>query len=233
MAIIESTSRQGNSRRMVRAVAAGAAGLVLLGGAYNAAFAGKFGGGGPGGGYGPGPGGDDDDDGLSTGETVGIAVGGAALIAAAAGAFGGGLFAAGGAAGMALLGTGDCKILDPLPAGAEVAEIRLCPQQTVLNAGECRVFDLQAKSRADGKWYSVANSPNATIELAEASDAVVKQEGAKNVFCVPVTAPQTANNRSVVILGSYRPGTGINSMLTEARIHVRVGGELGVGTPRP
>lgn len=162
---------------------------------------------------------------IGTGAAIGIGVGVAGVaagIAAGSGAFGGG--GAGGGAGM--LANGDAAILQPLPQGTQIRALRLIPRNTDLDAGSCRVFDLQGRSASDHKWYSVTNNGDSAIMLRDHTPCVIKQEGSKNVFCVPITAPQSCNGQTVVIEGTYQ------GMTADARITVHVGGTAGVPAPQ-
>lgn len=156
---------------------------------------------------------------IGTGAAIGLGVGaaGAAIGLASSGGFGGG-----GGAGAGTLANGDASILQPLPSGTQIRALRLVPHDTDLDAGSCRVFDLQGRSASDHKWYSVTNSGDSSINLRDHTPCVIKQEGSKNVFCVPITAPQSCNGQTVVIEGTYQ------GMTADARITVHVGGTAGV-----
>jgi len=205
----------------VRLVAAGCAALVLASGAYQAAY------GGQGGGDPNKPPVPDYDDGISAAEAAGIAAAGLAAIAAISAASGGGFFGRGdGCPQGQLLPNGDARILPPLPANCTITELCLAPESTKIDAGMCRVYDLRAKCREDKKWYSVTGRAEASIEVRDIipGTPVVRLEGSKNTFCVPITVPQTANGRSVVVRGTYAPGGRAQPMHAEARIVVRTPG---------
>jgi len=202
---------------LIRTVAAAAIGLVLLGAAYQSSLAAQGGGGGSGPSYGGGGG-------LSGGVIAGIAVGGAAAIAAALGLFGGAAAAGAFAIGSAT----ECKErYDPLPAGqTQLSAIRLVPSNSDIRAGYCRCFHLEVKSAGNSKWYSVTFNNDATIDFRDPTDCVVKQQGSKNIFCVPTTVRQSCNGQHVTLVGAFRP-PGAPAMTAEAVIQVRVGGDVG------
>jgi hypothetical protein len=220
MAKIERSNRRGEAgspRRphFLRMVAIGCAALVLTGGAYQAAL-----------GQGVLP--DyDEDEGLNTAETVAIAAVAAAGVAALAG---GGLFGAilgdDGCPIGQLMPNGDARILPRLPANCTITELCLAPENTKVDSGMCRVYDLRAKCREDKKWYSVTDRNDVTIEVRDIvpNTPVVKLEGSKNTFCVPLGTPQSANGRSVVIRGTWNPGGTTKPMFAEARLQVRAPG---------
>jgi hypothetical protein len=144
-----------------------------------------------------GGGGGGDDDGLSGGEIAGITIGGLAA-----------------GYGIWLLAAKDKddddeeeqqKVMAPsLKSGAAASAVRLVPQKTAVGAGDRTAFDLQARSSVDGKWYSVTGSDAATVALKDSKSGLVRQDGAKNVFCLPISA-QSA--KSAVVTGRLnRPG---------------------------
>jgi len=200
------------TRRMVRTVAAGAAGLFMLSTAYQAAFAGGGPGGGPGGFPFPGPfpfpgngpfprypprGRGNDNSNAS--RTAAYAAGGAVVVV--------GVLAATGAFGAAGRDDddddegGEAARVPQLPAGEKkAAALRLTPGSTVLASGSSRTFDLQARSMVDGKWYSVTARPEASVGVKSGGDLVVRQDGTKNVFCVPITASRTGQ---VEVVGTF------------------------------
>lgn len=175
-----------------------------MGAASQTAFAGTKGGGG--GNNAPSP--DyDGDDGLSAGEIALIAGGGA--VAVVGGLAAAGVFGAGPAAGVVnppfpIGAPHDCdERYEQLPAGAtNVSAIRLVPQASTLDAGWCRCYHLEVKS--DGKWYSVTHRPDAIIqEVDDVRTPLIKQDGTKNVFCLPISASQTANGQSTLLEGIF------------------------------
>lgn len=192
MATIESTGRE--KRPLFRWMVAGTAALFLMTSAYQASWGQgveQF--------YPPpvGPGGDDEDDGLSGGEIAGITIGG---LAAAYGIW-------------LLAGKDDDdeeeeeqQSAKALKSGASASAVRLVPQKNALAAGDQSAFDLQARSAVDGKWYSVTGSGAATVELKDGKSGLVRQDGAKNVFCLPISAKSA---KSAVVVGRLnRPGAG-------------------------
>jgi hypothetical protein len=164
-----------------------------------------------------------DDGGLGAGAIAGIAAG-AGL--AALGLFGGGAAVVGGAF---LAGSDhECRERYPiLPENqTEIADLRLVPANSRLDQGYCRCFHLEAKSAADRKWYSVTHRAESVLEVRDRTDALVKQEGSKNIFCVPMTAPQSANGQSIIIEGRFAPAGAAQVRTAEARVQVRIPGRL-------
>jgi hypothetical protein len=186
------------TRHLLRLVAAGGAGLLLMNVAVTASFAGggnvgvqaDYGGGGGGGGK------DDDDDGLSTGAAVAIGIG---------------AFILGFALGNTLADDDDDEATtaaSALPAASGASEVRLVPQKSTVVSGTSCGFDLQARSEQDGKWYSVTRQPGASISVQDGSSLLVRQGGTKNMFCVPITAAKAGDGSSVTVVGSYTPAGG-------------------------
>ena len=207
-------------RRMVRTVAAGAAGLFLLSTAYQAAFAGGRPGGGPGGFPFPGPfpfpgngpfprypprgGGQGRNDNKSN-ETAAYAAGAAVIVGGVL--FGTGIIG-GGAAGRNDDDedeADEAARVPQLPSSDRASALRLTPGTTVLASGTSRTFDLQARSARDGKWYSVTARPEATVRVKTGGDLLMRQDGTKNVFCVPITASKTGQ---VEVVGTFAPEGG-------------------------
>lgn len=157
-----------------------------------------------------GPRGGDGDGGISGAAIAGIVVGAGVGIAVATGAF------AGGAAD-------ECR--EPQPTLPErlnqFSEIRLTPRETTIESGECRCFFLEVLATEDKKWYSVTHRSNSTIELQSQSECVVKRDGSKNVFCVPVDADKSCDGKLVTVVGTYTHPTQA-PMTATATIRVRV-----------
>ena len=227
MSLVERSHRRSRassrSRSLFRTVAALSVGLVLMGAAFQASFAagGGAGGAGSSGNYGGG----DDDGGIGTGGAVAIGVGGAAAIGAALGLFGAGAVAT----GVFLAGAPhDCKERYPdLPADhRQLTAIRLVPENSTLRNGYCRCFHLEVRSGVDRKWYSVTHRQESTIDLLEPTTCLVRQDGSKNIWCVPRTAPQSCNGQRAVLIGTFRP-EGQAAMTAEASVLIRVTGEIG------
>jgi hypothetical protein len=199
------------TRHLLRLVAAGVAGLFLMNVAVTASFAGggnagvqaTYGGGGGGG--------DDDDDGLSTGAAVAIGIG---------------AFVLGFALGNTLADDDDDEATtaaSALPASSGVSEVRLVPQKSTVVSGTSCGFDLQARSKQDGKWYSVTRQPGASISVQEGGSLLVRQGGTKNMFCVPITAAKAGDGKSVTVVGSYTPAGGA-ALTAQTAVSVSVPG---------
>jgi hypothetical protein len=214
-------------RSSLRAIALGSAAVFLTVSAYQASFAGsrlgqplvhidQYGGGGGGGG-------EDGGGGLSGGEAAGIGV---AAVAVGFGAF--------------YLtrhkkhedeesppksvsaGEKDAEVLAALPEGVnEFSGVRLTPGKSELSAGRTRIFDLQVRSKADSKWYSVTGRAETKIGLKGDDRAVVPVDGVKNMFCVPVTVPRSAAGKNVVVVGTFAP-KGQAPLSAEAQLLIRV-----------
>jgi len=211
---------EGTRKPLLRLVAVALSGLLMTGFAYNA-FAGN------GGGQGiyppppPPPRQDGDDDGLSSAEQAAIGVGAAAVVAAAGGAFG--LFG----------GTDDddedTEMEDealgaPSGDGAkEISAIRLVPGKKGLKAGSNLVFDLQVRAKGKKKWLSVSNRPEAAINVAGENSALVRMDGTKNTFCLPLTTPRSRDGQMVTVVGTFAPAGG-SPMSAEAKVRVVVPG---------
>jgi hypothetical protein len=164
---------------------------------------------------------DDDDDGLGGGAVAAIAAGGALGLAAALGLFGG---AAAAATGYFAIGAPhDCQERYPtLPEDhRSITAIRLVPESSTIEQGFCRCFHLEVRSGVDRKWYSVTQRAESRLDLRDPSHCVIKMDGQKNVFCVPLSAPQTCNGQSFVVNGTFAP-TWMPPATAEARIVVRV-----------
>jgi hypothetical protein len=214
-----------------RTFIASTVGVVLLGSAFGASFAG--GGGGVRRDYGGGGG----------GGAAGIAAGAAAVgigIAAATGALGGaagagaaaGAAAGAGAAGAAFPVGSPVEIaerLAVLPEGMEVTSLRVVPEQSVLNAGFCRAFLVEGKGR-DGNWYSVTANGGTSLSIVEDNAvfrSLQKMEGSRNIFCVLANAPQSANGQSIVVTATFTQA-GKPTLSADARVQIRVSA-AGVG----
>ncbi len=208
-----STRERRTPRPLPRTVAAGCVGLTLLGAAYQAAFA-------------VGPEGRRpvigmrpdyvrSSNGLSGGELAAIA-GGSAVVAA------GGLYAAGviggGAAGAIL--TSDR--LTALPADQyRLTALRVVPGSAIVLAGDCRTFFAEGKSEVDGKWYSVTHRPETTFDIKVPSPCVVKQDGTKNVLCVPISTPADCDGKVVTVMATFAPQSA-TPLSAEATLTVRI-----------
>lgn len=175
------------NRNLFRLVAALTVGAMLMSSAYTAAFAG----GAHTAGYpddgGGGGGDDDDDDGLSTGEKVAIGVGGAAAAAAIY------YF-------VIKDDDDDDSASRPMPSGTRASALRLVPQTRTVEAGTTVAFDVQARSAKDGRWYNVTGSPDTSIR---ASGSLIRTDGTRNVFALPVTAPRSEDGKSVEVTGTF------------------------------
>jgi hypothetical protein len=210
---------------MLRLVACGTAGALALAWTYAPSLAGANGSGigiqGVNRDYGNGGGGGIGGAGLVAGAGVG-----AAAIAYAVGAFGGGAGAGAGAAGAAFAigSAAEARERAPaLPDGHTVTEIRLYPAQSVLEPGLCRAISIEGRSSQDKKWYSITFRDGVRLEVEEGEGCLMLQEGSKNILCLPMTAPQSCNGRSVVVRASL-PGSNGELTTGEARIQLRVPG---------
>ena len=184
--------RPGSRSTPFRLMAAGATGLFLMATAYQAAFAGSvrgngfdYGTEGP-----PGPRGPAGDDASDTLGWAAVGVGGAALLVST------GVLAK-------VFHKNDSAAAPELPRGKKVAAVRLTPSTGEIEAGSACAFDLQAQGQEDGKWYSVTARPEASLAVRGAG--LVKQDGTKNAFCLPVTATKAANGQKIQVVGTYTP----------------------------
>lgn len=214
-------------RSAFRVLALAAAGLTLMGAAYQSAFAGP--------GTAPAPN-YDTGGGLSTGETAAI-VGGAAVggygLLLAAGVLRGGDLLPGQA--FPIGAPHECeKRYDELPQDhTDLSEIRLIPRSSNLDAGFCRCFYLEVKSRKDGKWYSVNKRPESNIyEIDDARTPLTRMDGTKNVFCLPITASQSFNGQSTLLEGTFTLA-GKAPMTAQARVVMTVPDEAGLFRNEP
>lgn len=212
--------RRSSSRTpFFRTLTACTLGLFMVGVAYQSSFAqggGRrvYGGGGGGGG-----GEEDNGGGLSTLEIAGIAVGGAALIALLAGAFHHG----GAGAGSITPGAPvECEeMYPPLPADqTRISEVRLEPRDSSIEAGRCRCFYLNVRTE-DGKWYSVTQRAETTIQTRETNIALTKMDGTKNIFCVPMSTPPSYDRQHVTVVGTFAPA-GMSPYTAESTVTLRV-----------
>jgi len=101
-----------------------------------------------------------------------------------------------------------------IPGGKTLSDVRLVPQKKVVAAGEQCAFDLQVRA-ANGKWQSVTGEAGASIEVSSDS-GLVRQDGAKNVFLMPLTAAQTGE---ATVVGRFtRPGAEPVSVTTTVQV---------------
>jgi hypothetical protein len=211
-------------RRPLRTLAPASAAILLAVSAYQATFAANRLGANvihPDGYGGGNANGDDDDGGLSDGAAAGIAIGVVAI--------GAGVYYAdrkqkekeeNQAAPSSKAKGSDAATLPALPAGAKVVELRLTPARTDLAAGSSRVFDLQARSKSDGKWYSVAARPEATVRL-KSGPPLRPVDGTKNVFSVPLDAPPSSDGQKSEVTGTFTQADG-TTLSTTAGVNLRV-----------
>jgi hypothetical protein len=147
---------------------------------------------------------------MGAGAIAGIAVGAGLGIAVASGA---------------LVGGADEECNERRPALPErisqLSAIRLTPRETVLDAGECRCFFLEVRATEDARWYSVTQNAASTLELQSKSECVVKRDGQKNVFCVPIDAPNSCDGTIATVEGTYTP-RGQAPMTASAQIQIRI-----------
>jgi len=218
------------SRPLFRWVALGSTAAFLLSSAYTKAWGGPFGGGGNGT-----PGkcndadpndpdckildddddddinldDDDDDDGLSSGEIAAIAVGGLAV--------GAGLWY--------LMGRkksddgGEEQKATSAGSAQKVTALRLVPRSKTVAAGERDVLDLQARG-TNGKWFSVTTDEAASIEVKGDSAGLMRLNGSKNAFALPISTSAAAHGKQVTLVGRY---AGLTAQTT---VQLQVNGEL-------
>ena len=187
-------------RSPLRLIALACVGLTLMGAAYQTAFAGSNGGGGGnGGGNRPRYDRDEGDDDILP--IVGGSAG-AALLAA--------LFARGVYPLMPpafpIGGPHDCKErFDTLPQGeTDLGEIRLVPRMSYLQMGWCRCLHFEVKNRKNDKWYSITHRPETIIEeIDDVKTPLVKMDGYKNIFCYPLTSPQSSTGMLCTVEGIF------------------------------
>ena len=178
---------------------------MLMTGAFNASW-----GQGTSGSYGG------NDEGLSAGETAAIAVGAALFVGSAW------WFLAGGRR-RRRRHTDDQKALAPVKDGNKSA-LRLVPSKELVEAGDREVFTLEALN-ADGKWVSVTDQDSATIELKDGEGVLVRQDGAKNSFCLPITTPASVDGQAVSVVGRYTTADGTD-LQAQTTVRLHVGGDL-------
>jgi hypothetical protein len=137
-----------------------------------------------------------------------------------------GLVVAGLAAGWFLLGATRRKKSDDDQNGGQegsrISAIRLTPSTSRLAAGGTVRFDLQAKTDGDNRWQNITHLPQSSI-MVEQGGGLVKLDGAKNIFCVPITAADSAAGQKVSVVGTLS-GDGAKPMSASAEIVVASGG---------
>lgn len=112
--------------------------------------------------------------------------------------------------------------IQPLPEGSqEITNVSLVPGDTAIEAGTSRAFDLRVQRKNDNAWYSVTDRPETAIEVKNGGEALVRQDGTKNVFLVPVTANSSMNGQNVVVVGKYSPKSG-QTLVAESRLELHV-----------
>jgi hypothetical protein len=112
----------------------------------------------------------------------------------------------------------------PALSGAEqgLKNARLVVERDELQPGmSCRVH-FEVLSDADGKWYSVTDSPDTKIETDAPEGLLVKQDGSAHTFCVPVTAPHLAADRKVSFTATYTPA-GSEALVARSTVTLRAG----------
>lgn len=216
-------SHSANGPRRPRPLRTGAvlvAGLMLLGAAYQAAFARA-----PGSWIGPlgsrpdyGQDQGDEGGGLSSGAAVGIGVGGAVLVYAALRAVG--VFE-GGDGAAAPGDEDDCRERYPaMPASLTAVRVRLAPERQEFRPGETRCFRLEGRA-GDGNWYSLTSHPSATIVLGPGTEGLVKVDGSRNKFLLPLGAPAGLDGRSFPVTASVTLGGTLHTASASARVRIR------------
>ena len=89
-----------------------------------------------------------------------------------------------------------------LPQGKKVSQLKLVPSSRTIEAGDVDVFELKGLAE-DGKWYSVTGREGASIEVKGEDSALVRQDGAKNAFCLPITTSSEYNGKTVTLVGRF------------------------------
>jgi len=201
-------------RPFLRTVAIAATGLMLLTSSYQSCFAQR----GPSPNY-------EEDEGLSSAEMAGIVVGGVAGGAALLSLAGVSIFGGGGGGGQDNEAEEEAKARTLPSRLRKFSGVRLVPGATELKAGTTAAFDLRVRRKEDGKWYSATPRAETTIVLKGGDTAIVPQEGTKNVFCIPLNAPATADGKRVTVVGTFTPEGGA-PLRAEAQIRVRTAGSL-------
>lgn len=105
--------------------------------------------------------------------------------------------------------TGDAAAAPQLPADAgQLKTIRITGLDAAVEPGRSRVLDLQVYSKDSKQWHSVLHNEHSSLEVAKVSPNLVKQDGTKNVFCVPLTAEVPGSGTHVTVVGRYAPPDG-------------------------
>lgn len=182
---------------------------------YQTAIAGTGGGGGGGGGVSPDYGGD-----------VGGISGGSGAAAGAGAGLGALAFLV-----PPIFPTG-CECRERYPAlpewETEIDEIRLMPNQSDLEAGECRCFYLEVHSRRTQRWYSVTQRPESLIEQVDLpNNPLVRMRHTRNIFCLPYDVKQTLNGEIRRLRGTFTPPGG-QPLVAEASVRFIVPGRDGL-----
>lgn len=221
------TSTHPRRKPQVRLIALTCVGCTLLGAAYQSAFARNAGPVASNHGYPHPDRGDDDDSGLSSGEAAGIAVGATAAVGAAL--YFGGVFDKDDdenrSAKAFPLGApvSDAERLPELTDSREpLAKLRLVPGFSNLEAGYGVRFHLEAQSARTGRWFSVTGQPGAEVSVKNETP-LVKLDGLRSAFGLPVTAEAAAHGQKVELVGTYAP-SGQKPLSASAQIQLVVPG---------
>lgn len=151
-------------------------------------------------------------------------LGAAAGAAVAPGLFFGAAPGRGGGAGIfAACDPCDCRELKPnLPDDhGELLAARVRETGRTIEAGYCRCFHLEVKSRRDNRWYSVTHRPESTLFVKDQQDLLVRRYGRKNQFCVPLATPHSADGTMVEVAGAYAlPGRPVLTAAAQVKIKI-------------
>jgi hypothetical protein len=154
--------------------------------------------------------------GISVAEGVAAGVAGAGLGVAAASVYGG---RSGGNGGRGQ--DEDASNIKPLPEtfGA-LTDSRLVVSRPTLEAGSRFAADLQVKLE-DGNWYSATHRPETTFRVEGTAVIVAGAAKAKNVFSLPITAPQSLNGKEVSVIGQFE-APGAQRVIAKAQVNLTV-----------
>ncbi len=115
---------------------------------------------------------------------------------------------------------GDAAAAPQLPADAgELKTIRIAGLDSAVESGRSRALDLQVYSSDSKKWHSVLHSEHSSLKVADANPNLVKQDGTKNIFCVPLTAAVADGGTHATVVGRYTPPDG-KPMTVRKRVQI-------------
>jgi hypothetical protein len=122
-------------------------------------------------------------------------------------------------------GNSPSSALPVLPEGStSLTNAQLVPNDGTIEAGTSRTFDLRVQRKGDNAWYTVTELPESSIEVKGDDTALVRQDGAKNVFLVPANCSPRENGHKVTVVGKYTPNGG-QAVVAQAEIELRVSGQ--------